>query len=177
MKKRIILITLVCLVACAVSFGVTYAFLITQESNSNVFIVGEIRAEVEEDFEPPAELHPNSSFKKAPYARNTGNLPCFIRMRADYSTVKAGSFCTLTGGSSEYWELGADGYYYYKQLLDPGELTAEPPFDHVDIGNCNENDLENFDILIYVEAIQHTDHNGDHAATEYKDAWSAYHSS
>ena len=176
MKKNIIISILLCLLACTIGFGVTYSYLITQAEKSNVLTVGEVEVKVEEDYEPPEQLSPNSSFKKAPYATNTGNLPCYVRMRADLSTVKAGTFCTLSGENAEYWEKGTDGYYYYKFLLNPGEKTAAAPFNTVEIGDCNVNDLEDFDINVYAEAVQDSVHVGNHPANEYLTVWSGYHS-
>ena len=175
-KKTIIIGILLCLLSCAVSFGATYSYLITQTGVSNIMTVGEVRTSIQEEFDPPAQLSPGISFRKEPFAVNEGNLPCFIRMRADYSTVKAGDFCTLTGLDTTCWVKEEDGYYYYKYLHAPGEKTQTAPFSGVHISNdCNEIDLDNFDIAIYAEAIQHKDHDGPHPENEYLTEWQQYH--
>ena len=177
MKKRIIIIgILLCLLSCAVSFGVTSSYLITHSQVSNILTVGEVRVSIQENFDPPSRLFPGISFRKEPFAQNDGNLPCFVRMRADYSTVNASDLCTLTGVDQTNWVKGTDGYYYYKYLLAPGEKTITAPFSGVEISSdCTENDLENFDIAVYAEAIQHSDHDGAHPDDEYLTEWQLYH--
>lgn len=166
---------MLCLLACLSGFGVTYSYLITQTSTSNVLTMGEVKVAIKETFNPPEELKPNMSFQKAPYVVNTGNLPCFVRMRADYTTIGAADFCTLGGLDEEHWDKASDGYYYYKTLLYPGESTVSAPFSQVLIEDCDENILENFDIAVYAEAVQHSDHNGDCPDSEYLTVWNNYH--
>ncbi len=175
MKKRWIVVLTLCLLSCLSGFGVTYSYLITKTSSINTLTVGEVTVKIEETFTPPKELSPDMTFQKAPYAVNTGNLPCFVRMRADYTTVNAAEFCTLTGLDEDNWVKASDGYYYYKHLLNPGSSTVSAPFSQVHIGDCDENLLENFDIAIYAEAVQHFDHTDDCAEDEYLTVWNHYH--
>ncbi len=151
-----------------------YAYLITQSSVTNELTVGEVRVAVEEEFDKPAKLEPGISFKKAPYAVNTGNLPCFVRMRADFTTVKAASFAEMTDFSNDWEKDNNDGYYYYKKILLPGAETTKL-FQNVEIKGTaegvTEDMLEDFDIAIYAEAVQ----QGTYPQNQYKAAWTGYH--
>lgn len=161
-----------CLIAALASFGVTYAYLIASDAKLNEFSVGENDIELIEEFTAPEELKPGIEFNKNPYVRNTGDLPCLVRMRVDFSDSNAEQFCVLeydghdginlTGG---WTDKSADGYYYYTKILQPGEYTPAL-FDKVRIKEDGEDgnpkyEMIDFDIMIYVESKewQYTDAN------------------
>lgn len=173
-KKGIFLVIAACFIVLGASFGITYAYLIANDSKVNEFVVGENTIEVVEKFEPPEELNPGTSFVKEPRVENTGNLPCFVRMRADFSDSAAADFCRPLEIDEEKWDLRSDGYYYYKELLEPGTAT-DPLFKTVTVKSeaegVSEGDMIDFDILIYAESCQHTDHIGDCPDSEYYDIW------
>lgn len=176
-KKKILLIVAACLLAASASFGVTYAYLIANDSVQNEFTVGENKIEVEEEYDPPKKLEPGIVIPKKPRVKNTGNLPCFVRMRADFSDSAAKEFCEELDIDTVNWEYEADGYYYYKKLLPPGESTTEL-FKQLKIKTVKENgdalteaDLIDFDVLVFAESCQHEDHVGECTADEYKTIW------
>lgn len=171
-KKKIFFMVIACFLVLGMSFGVTYAYLIAKDKAVNQFAMGENTIEIFEDYEPPEKIAPNVQFKKSPYVKNTGNLPCFVRMRADFSNNKAEKFCEPLNIDTVNWEYNSsDGYYYYKKLLNPDSSTS-PLFTRVKIkSDSNENDMVDFDILIYAESCQHSDHNGNCSNDEYKTVW------
>lgn len=171
-KKRIFLIVIACFLVLGMSFGVTYAYLIAKDKAVNQFTIGENIIEIFENYEPPEKLEPGVEFQKEPYVKNTGNLPCFVRMRADFSNSKAEEFCESLNIDTENWEYNSnDGYYYYKNLLNPNDVT-EPLFTKVKIkSTINDSDIVDFDILIYAESCQHNDHDGECSLDEYKTVW------
>ncbi len=173
MKKKIALLTILGIFACLTSFGTSYAYLTAYNESVNEFTVGATLVEVQEEFAAPKELKPGMTFKKKPSVYNSGNLPCYVRIRADFSTSKAQEFCTLDMNTTD-WELSTDGYYYYKELLEP-EQSTPPLFTTVSISSsCSADDLIGFDIYVYSEAVQHPDHEGDHPADEYMTVWDDY---
>lgn len=172
-KKRITIIALSCLLMLTASFGITYAYLIASDSEVNQFKVGENTVEVVEEYTPPEKLIPGLTIKKAPKVENTGNLPCFVRMRADFSDSKAQEFCMPLEIGSD-WEYDTnDGYYYYKGVLQP-DASTQPLFEKVvikekkaDNTDYTENDMIDFDILVYAESCE----QGERSADEYKTVW------
>ncbi len=181
MKKKTIALTaaaaLTCMGLFCGAFGVTYSYLIDKQSAKNTFTVGEtiitVVEEIGKDYIPPKKLEPGISFKKAPYVSNDGNLPCYIRMSADFSNSKAKSFCIPLEIDGN-WEQGSDGFYYYKELVYPGEKTT-PLFERVQVkDDVDENDLVDFEIFVYGEAVQHTDHDSKHPDDEYLTVWQQY---
>lgn len=187
-KKKIVLGAAACLLVLGISFGGTYAYLISSDTVKNEFVVGENSIEVVEEYDPPEKLEPGTSFTKIPYIENTGNLSCFVRVRIDFSDSRAEEFCELLEMDTENWDYdAADGYYYYKKLLEPKKDTADstdtgyvttPLFKKVFIKTEKADgtsyamaDMIDFDILIYAESCQHNDHDGACADKEYKTVW------
>jgi predicted ribosomally synthesized peptide with SipW-like signal peptide len=180
-RLAVVLCIVFALAVLAASFGVTYAYLADSEGRRNSFTVGETIIEVIEDYQPPEQLAPGVSFTKKPWVENTGNLPCYVRMRADFSDSQMQKLCEPLDIDTADWAYNdADGYYYYKHLLLPGKSTSAL-FTTVTVKQTiTENgtertleavDMQDFDILVYAEAKQHVDHEGDHPAEEYRTVW------
>lgn len=74
---------------------------------------------------------------------NTGDIDCFVRVRAfagsqyQYSLVYSG----------ENWSLAADGYYYYSEILSPGETSGELL---IAIDNMESN--QSFNVIVVQES-------------------------
>lgn len=169
--KRNIIIVMVFALLISISFSFTYAYLKDRADEVNAFVVGENKIEVKEEYIPPLEMKPGIGFKKKPYITNTGNLPCFVRMRADFSDSEAEEFCEPLDIDTGNWEYdSADGYYYYKKPLLPGEETP-PLFTLVKIrDSATLQQMKEFDILIYGESIS----QGVYEADAYKTAWNEF---
>lgn len=52
---------------------------------------------------------------------NTGDIDCFVRVRA----FAGSQYQERLVYSGDNWNLEADGYYYYSQVLSPGESSGE----------------------------------------------------
>ncbi|MEG0664548.1 MAG: TasA family protein [Clostridia bacterium] len=179
-KKQKLLIILSCVVILALSFGISYAFLIDKSYKTNSFTVGETVVEVKEEFIQPNELTPGLSFTKKPWVENTGNLPCFVRVIVAFSNNKAEEFCELNYNTGD-WEKNADGYYYYNKILEPGKQTS-PLFTTVTIKNeviagtpLLKTDMIDFEINIYAQSVHHVSHVGQpHLDDEFIQAFKNY---
>lgn len=177
-KKKIFLIVIACLILVSASFGLTYAYLIANDSVANEFTIGENKIDVEEEYDPPEKLEPGKVIIKKPSAKNTGNLSCFVRMRAEFSDSAAKELCEELDIDTVNWEYdSSDGYYYYKKLLNPGESTTNLftkvviKTEKADGTNLTDADMLDFDILVFAESCQHEDHDGECADNEYKIIW------
>ncbi len=188
-KKKIVLILAGCLLIAGVSFGATYSYMKASDEVVNNFEIGRNEIEVTEEYEPPEKLTPGVAFTKKPCVKNTGNIACWVRMRADFSDSEMEKFCNFTinktvdsnGGS--WTEKQPDGYYYYTQKLAPNATTsslfAETEYTNSsgETGNMqiketlaggekvDESKLVNFDILIYAESC------GAKEGETYEKAW------
>lgn len=170
-KKRILLVLSACFLMLGVSFGITYSYLISEDAQQNTFTVGETAVEVHEEYEPPAELKPGISIKKKPKVENTGNLPCFVRMRADFSDSKAKKLCEPLVIGADWQYNDEDGYYYYTKPLMPGTETSclfEKIVIKAEAEGVSQSDMMDFDVLIYAEARQ----QGKYSDSDYMKVWS-----
>lgn len=178
-KKKIILFIIALCFIMTASFSSTYAYLIVRSEKRNTMYVGETTVELEEAFIPPKELSPGIIFTKKPSIKNTGNLRVFVRARIDFSDSIAKEFCEDLLIDSHWERNESDGYYYYKNVLDPGS-TTESLFEKVTIKTAKSDgslyqigDLIPFQITIYTEARHHVSHydNENCSNSEYLDVW------
>lgn len=139
------------LASALVLTGKTSAYLISRQEAVNRFLLPEDVIEIEESFTEPEKLTPGQKIMKSPAVKNKGNIPVFVRMRAEFSDSAMESCCEPVTVSEE-WSQGTDGYYYYKKILQAGEYT-EPLFDQIVIRNDVPEDLlDSFDLIVYSES-------------------------
>lgn len=128
LKQKIAIGSAVCLIGIG-SIGGSIAYLKLQSGQvQNQFSAGTVNTDIEETF--------NGLVKENVFFSNTGTVPVYIRANLHISWVKAGGTVTsaevpianvdyqvngLPGGN---WVIGSDGFYYYKQVLEPGQSTT-----------------------------------------------------
>ena len=180
MKKKILLIATAIILVSIISIG-TLAYFTDEEKASNVITTGNIDIELEEwmedannDDEPipfpengVSDVMPGSQISKIVQVRNIGGNPAYVRIQV-VKTIELGDapgqvpdLDLITFDlNTEKWELGTDGYYYYKNVLQPGDVT-EPLFTVVtfdsDMGNMYQESSATVDITAH--AVQ-SDNNG-----------------
>lgn len=166
-KKKIALILAGCLLIAGASFGASYSYMQASDEAVNEFTIGRNEIEVTEEYEPPKELKPGVAFTKKPTVTNTGNIACWVRMRADFSDSEMEKLCEFTIDSD--WIEKSDGYYYYTRKLEPGKSTSSlfaGTENNIKISDgVTEEKFVNFDILIYAESC------GAEKGDTYEKAW------
>ncbi|MCD8083709.1 MAG: hypothetical protein LUE86_09445 [Clostridiales bacterium] len=84
-----------------------YAYQTNSEKSTNTVTVANNEIEPNEEFDPPPELVEGiNSYKKAVSIENTGNVDCYIRVRAEFSDS---SITNVSGFSSD---SSKNGTYY-----------------------------------------------------------------
>lgn len=174
----------------------TMAYFTHSQMLKNSFTVGENSIVIEEDYKPPKEMTQGENrYEKKVRIKNTGTVPCFVRVFADFSDhdMKLLSEMSPDGASfypaAEYpghvpegWTyvtkaesqiLG--GYYYYTRELSAREKT-EPLFQEVRTTFPSADQIKDYEILVYAESVQVLDKNG---ATftgpePYRKAWTEF---
>ena len=77
--------------------------------------------------------------------KNTGENDCYVRVK-----VFAGSKYTLTLGESDSrWKAGADGYYYWTEILPAGESGITGIL-KINIG-CEDAEADSFNVIVVQE--------------------------
>lgn len=156
MNKKVKIVLASLLLVMTVFAGLTLADLLEKANSlTNTFTIGSIDTEIEEDL--PAVV--DSKISKKPKIKNTGKNDALVRARVTVSPQSIiDEFGIELEMNTEYWTDGGDGYWYYKNLLKPSELT-KPLFNSVEgegivsDGQINVG-LADLEIAIYHEAIQ-----------------------
>lgn len=130
--KRLATLLVSLLLVLGVAVGGTVAFLSTRtDSKENTFTPSKVTCEVTETF--------NNNVKSQVAVKNTGDTTAFIRAAINVTwmsnqdaanqTVSAkvpvkDKDYSITFAKNTNWIQGADGYYYYKQPVDPQGSTG-----------------------------------------------------
>lgn len=136
MKKKLILLTLLAAIALAAAGGSIAYFTVTGTAQ-NVITAGNVRMALHDEtaegnaFSPGAlsGMMPGDTADKKVYVENTGDNAFYTRIRLSCSVRKP------EGGALDAdiiafnidtinWQLGADGWYYYRSAVDKGSQTA-----------------------------------------------------
>lgn len=123
--------------AILVLTSVTIAFFISRDGLKNIFSVGDLETEIEEEWDEPEKWN-GEELSKIAKVKNTNTFPEIIRVaveprwedsegnfyNADISKVKFDyTNITLDYNTPNSWYYGDDGYYYYTSVVYEGETT------------------------------------------------------
>lgn len=159
-KKTAVTAGVACaLVACG--FAGTLAYLTSTSGAHNTFVAVENEIEIVEDFVQPDELTWDMDITKDVRIENTGTATCYVRVLAEFSDPDAASHCSLDLNTVEWTEKQADGYYYLKSSLAPGE-TSPSLFTTVHVGSKPDAPSQSgpwvdypdsFDVVVVAESV------------------------
>ena len=178
MKKKILSICLVAVIAAMAIAGASLAYFTAEDSAENVFTVGNVAIDLTEPnwYETgkveAEDVYPGEPLAKDPTVTNTGKNPCFVRIsvtgwdslknaklsdqdityRTDYVDEKLG----------ENWVKHTDGYFYYTKVLAVDE-TTDALFDQIviptDVTNGDAATEYKLDVKAYAVQAQGARHS------------------
>jgi len=194
MKKRTIIIVCSAVLAIALlSIGITYAYLGTNEEKKNKVMVGRDTVSITENFPEVSEQSMVNEHTKKVQITNTGSVPCYVRVYAEFSDSRIAEKAKVDGcnlkdtawsdfktalsgeNNSSEWVYVSDGklsgYFYYKKRVMPGNSTSKliekVKVDYRDPANNTEDSnidkIQPYEMIVYTETVQSTDIDG----TEY----------
>ena len=174
--------------------GLTNAFFTDRQQIRNRLHAAVNTTSVEEEFDPPVLQPGENRYLKKIAVRNTGTTGCFVRVFLAFSDSRCADVTGIapTQGDMQAgifypenefrqhlpagWRYDAsDGYYYYVPALLPGEVTNPLMY-----GACTvispEDDIREFDIIVYEESVQMQDDDGVFYSGQdaWRQAWEAY---
>ena len=127
-----LLLIMALLVASLNLFGSTFSWFTQSDQVDNVLKTRDLlfSFRVDEDFQEPSAVIPGQKVEKAVRAENNGDLPGFVRLLAlteiiskDGTPLPADpSVIKFEDVNEEQW-LFVDGWWYYLDVLEPGEKT------------------------------------------------------
>lgn len=155
MKKKYKLITICSIIVLVILVSTCiYSYYIYQKSIENTIVLAYNEIQVDEIYEPLAEIEKGKSFKKQPSIKNIGNVDCYIRVKSLISDSRVEKGITIDYNLNDYTYNSLDQYYYYNKVLNPEE-SSKPLFTTITIQNDAEDMvLEGFDVYIYAESVQ-----------------------
>lgn len=129
-KKSLIAIIAVLLV---VVIGATFAYFQSSASFENLFTTGTYKVVTTEVFESPTNWAPGEEIPKIITSTNEGTIPAAVRVsyteqwldenNQDITNQVDEGTAIINFDNTSDWEL-VDNYYYYKYILEPGDMTS-----------------------------------------------------
>lgn len=171
MKKKLLILSLAAICLAITAIG-TLAYFTSEGTAHNVITTGGVEITVQEwadenkqtPFEDLKGIMPGMTVTKIAEIKNTGASDAWVRVKVEKNIKLQGKgtpdtgLVELTLNTTDWTEK--DGYYYYKEALKPGEVTA-PIFTAVtfkpDMGNEYQNATATVDVV--AQAVQ-TANNG-----------------
>lgn len=167
MKKKILALALVVVLAVTAVTGATLAYFTDKDDATNTFTVGNVSIDLTEPkwdangSEDAPEVYPGEALAKDPTVTNDGANPCFVRISVTgwdcLNPAGAITYRTdyVDGALGTNWVLHTDGYFYYTKVLAVGE-TTDALFDQIVIPTdlTNGNGETEYDIDVTAYAVQ-----------------------
>lgn len=173
MKRKLLILSVLAICIATLAAG-TLAYFTSEGKAHNVLTTGGVEIAVQEwadeDKQTPFEdlegIMPGMTVTKIAEIKNTGASAAWVRVKVEKNIKLQGEGTPDTGLveltlNTTDWTDAGDGYYYYNNTLQPGEVTA-PIFTAVtfkpDMGNEYQNATATVDVV--AQAVQ-TANNGD----------------
>lgn len=135
----------------------SYSYLQDMDAETNSYTVGNNDCLIQEKYTKPTTLVSGTKVSKDVKVKNTGTVPCYIRLyvkpsyKPESFTFNMNSDTSLTG--SKDWYQSGD-WYYYKKPVSPGSTTSSL-FTTVTLKeNMTKWAAEDLKIIMYAESIQ-----------------------
>ena len=170
MRKNTIFCFLAAVLLIVSSVGTTFAAKQVIDESTQVIDTATVKARIVEEYEQGSTVYPGGTVAKIVNAKNTGSSDNIIRIKvekawgetrdADGKLVVDDTFATdniLIDYNTEYWTYDqTDGYFYYKEVLKPGESTLAPLFEEFKIDEATGNEYGGLmaDIVVKLECVQ-----------------------
>lgn len=165
MKKKILALTLVVVLAATAVIGGTLAYFTDTDKADNVFTVGNVDITLHEpdwagNVDDHDDFYPGEAIAKDPCVTNDGENPCFVRIKVTgWDCLGEGNMIQyrtngVINALGEGWHDVGGGVFYYDKILAVGEQTTDL-FDHIVIPTTVTNGFDGtYDLVVTAEAVQ-----------------------
>lgn len=157
------------------SSGITYASWKSQGETVNKISMASVKGQIVEEYDQNQIVYPNATVDKIVQIKNTGTVDALPRVKIEKvwgdSRDENGKLLTdpdlntdnieITFNTEKWTYNSADGYFYYTEVLKPGDIT-DSLFDSFTVnGEDTDGEYKNkqADIIVNMELIQ-ADGNG-----------------
>ncbi len=165
-KKKWVFLPLaaaVCLLPASMALG----YFSVQQNTDNFLTMDSYKAKLVEVYERPDHVNPAQEVDKTVNVKNEGSVAIFVRVRVEkaFGTRQNGTFVRDEALSADvieidfhdtWWKRMEDGWFYYKDVLLPGETTKEPLMEAYRLSPKTGNAYQGKDaqILVSMETVQ-----------------------
>lgn len=166
MKRKILAMALIVMCMSIVAYG-TLAYFTYEDTATNVIVAGNVKIALREwsetdggervATEGPMDILPGLHVSKIIEVENTGKNAAWIRISMqkaiELAVGKEGTVDVNLVGlnlNTEYW-TEQDGYYYYKDVLQPGQ-TTQPLFTEVQFSAQMSNLYQQSKAILTIQA-------------------------
>lgn len=166
MKRSIPIGLLVVSLVALFVLGGTLAWFTADAKAPNMFTIGTVDIEIDEDLDDPNDWAPGITKKKEVSVKNLGSLPVLVRVQLTpvwgamdgedfYEDEDLGIENVIFNINTDSWVKSGD-WYYYKGVLEPEGETPLLLYSVTLDGSLTDNDYQGKTLKIYVnaEAVQ-----------------------
>lgn len=165
MKKKILKVLLPLCIISMITIGITYAAFKAEKRTTNVITIGNVNVNLIDIYTRPDVVAPGDEVSKIVSAENNGRNNEYVRIKLrkvwtdkENKEVKEmdPNFIDINFPNTEDWIDGGDGYYYYQNILEPGERASDLLNSFklsLDYEPYADKDIEG-NIIVSAEAIQ-----------------------
>lgn len=160
-KIKIYLLAFSIIFFLVVTLGSTLAWMTSEDTRENFLHTKDINfnAIIDEIFTQTTSIEIDRTTEKVVTVKNIENTPAFIRVLAMPTMITAnGTVLPCHFGeqvtvnlNAAYWKDGEDGYYYYLDILLPGENT-QPLFESVKVTVGSSSSYIGADFSIHIKS-------------------------
>ena len=159
-RLRYGLAALACVLVFCVSLGGTLADWSVAQDSLGRLTLGSVKGEIIETYEQGCTVMPGQEVQKTVNIKNTGNVDCVIRVKLTKSWQDSAAldpeFIRITCDNELWYYDTSDGYYYYKGVLAPGQITQKALMDSFTLDCSAGSDYagKKADIAVRLECVQ-----------------------
>lgn len=152
--------------ACILPAGIVLGFF-SRQSTDNFLTMASYKAKLVEEYETPDHVNPAEEIDKTVRVKNEGSVAIFVRVRVEkaFGVRKKGTLVKDEGLNADvieidfhdtWWQKRKDGWFYYKDVLRPGETTKEPLMESYRLSPKAGNAYKGKDaqIVVSMESVQ-----------------------
>lgn len=194
--KKIMVPLLAAVLTAGLSAGGTIAYFSYRNAVANRLSVGTNTIEISEDFTPPKVMNAGeNTYKKTVKVKNTGTVPCFVRIYTAFSDSAVTEKSELSPDGTNFYPAAEydkhlsdgwiyisedenallGGYYYWTGEL-PVKKETDPLFKMVKTTFPTAESVQDYEIIVYAESVQVLDKDGNKfaGADPWKQAWQEF---